>query len=369
MGMRRFFKRLFSFLLILIIVALCYYFRKDWFIEQYHHAKGVYYIYKGDRAYSVDNMGKTLDYYIRGLQLYPKHFEAWFNLGNIYAVHEDYYSAVDAYRHAIEANPKYVMARMNLGIVYSEDLGFFDDAIEQFDTVTQLRILKLWIPFVYSNVKSVKTNRGLAYFNKGVAYRQKALYLPHEKQYLVYKYLGKAIEAYTDALKILKKNYDLYYNRAVAHHLRGEYKDAGLDYCKAIQLEPMKFEGHYNLAVLLRRLNRNRDSISELEKAALLISESPSSTSVQTAYIFNLLNEVTRRLITSDEYYTQKLTDEPVGAIKYTYVNGRIVADEEFDKAMYKNFQTCAGIAFFKDYDEDEQGMEKDLGITSNPWQ
>ena len=100
-----------------------------------------------------------------------------------------------------------------------------------------------------------------------------------------------------------------------------------------------------------------------------MVSESPNSSSVQTAYIFNLLNEVTRRLITSDEYYTQKLTDEPVGAIKYTYVNGRIVADEEFDKAMYKNFHTCAGIAFFKDYDEDEQGTEKDLGITSNPWE
>ena len=355
MGMRLFYKRLFSLLLILIIIALCYFFCKGWFIEQYRHAKGVYYIYKGDRAYSVDNLGKTLDYYTRGLELYPKHYEAWFNLGNIYAVHEDYYSAVDAYKKAIEANPKFVMARMNLGIVYSEDLGFFDDAIEQFDTITQLRLFKLWIPFVYSNVKSVKANRGIAYFNKGVAYRQKALYLPLEKQYLAYQYLGNAIEAYTKSLKILKKNYDLYYNRAVAHHLRGEYREAGLDYCKAIQLEPMKFEGHYNLAVLLRRVNRNRDSISELEKAALLISESPGSSSVQTAYIFNLLNEVTRRFITSDEYYTQKLTDEPAGSIKYTYVNGRVVADDEFDKAMLKNFKTCAGIEFFEENDDIER--------------
>ena len=43
-------------------------------------------------------------------------------------------------------------------------------------------------------------------------------------------------------------------------------------------------------------------------------------------------------------------------------------ADEEFDKAMYNNFKTCAGIAFFNDYD-DEKGVEKDLGITSNPWE
>ena len=346
--MKHLYKKLFSLLLFLAIAYGCYYYQ-DWFKEQYRHAKGVYYIYKGDQAYSADNMGKTLEYYLKGLQLYPKHYEAWFNLGNIYAVHEDYYAAVDAYEHAIEANPKFVMARMNLGIVYSEDLGFFDEAIQQFDTVTQIKLLKLWIPYVYSNVKSIKTNRGLAYFNKGVAFRQKALYLPLEKQHLAYEYLGHAIEAYTKSLKILRKNYDIYYNRAVAHHLREEYKKAGLDYCKAIKLDPMRFEGHYNLAVLLRRVNRNRESISELEKAAMLISETPNSSSVQTAYIFNLLNEVTRRFITSDEYYTQRLTDEPAGSIKYTYINGRIVADDEFDKAMYNNFKTCAGFDYFNE--------------------
>ncbi len=364
--MKIFLRKLFPILLILILAMIGYFFFRGWIIEQYHHAKGVYYIFRGDRAYMVDNMGKTLEFYKKGLNLYPKHYEAWFNLGNIYAVHEDYYSAVDAYEHAIKANPRYVMARMNLGIVYSEDLGFFDEAIEQFDTVTQIKRIKLWIPFVYSNIKSVKGNRGLAYFNKGVAYRQKAMYLPYEKQHLVYTYLGNAIEAYTKALKFLKKNYDIYYNRAIAHHLRGEYREAGLDYCKAIDLDPMRFEGHYNLAVLLRHVNRNRDSISELQKAALLISEKPDSSSIQTAYIFNLLNEVSRRFITSDEYYTQKLTDEPTGSIKYTYVNGRVVADDEFDKAMFKNFKTCAGIAYFKD--EDEQGEQTDLGITSNPW-
>lgn len=346
--MRGSIRKLFSLLFILLLLGVGYYYR-DKVMEQYRHAKGVYYIYKGDQAYSADNMGKTLEYYLKGLELYPKHWEAWFNLGNIYAVHEDYYSAIDAYEHAIKANPKFVLARMNMGIVYSEDLGFFDEAIAQFDEVTKIKLFKIWIPYIYSNVKSVKTNIGLAHFNKGVAYCQKALYLPLEKQHLVYEYLGKAANAYTDALKVIKKNYDIYYNRAVVRHLRGEYKQAGLDYCKAIEINPMKFEGHYNLAVLLRRVNRNRESIAELEKAAMLISESSSSSEVQTAYIFNLLNEVSRRFITSDEYYTQRLSDEPIGSINYTYVNGRIVANEEFDKAMYKNFQTCAGIGYFKE--------------------
>lgn len=346
--MIRFLRKLFPLLFILALCAVGYYYR-DWVMEQYRHAKGVYYIYKGDQAYSKDNMGKTLEYYLKGVELYPKHYEAWFNLGNIYAVHEDYYSAIDAYEHAIEANPKFVLARMNLGIVYSDELGFFDEAIQQFDEVAKIKLFKLWIPYVYSNVKSTKANKGLAYFNKGVAYRQKALYLPLEKQYLIYEYLGKAIEAYTKASKEISESYDIYYNRAVAHHLRGEYKQAGLDYCKAIEITPTNFEGHYNLAVLLRRLNKNRESIAELEKAAILISENPRSSEVQTAYIFNLLNEVSRRFITSDEYYTQKLTDAPVGSINYTYVNGQIIADDDFDKAMKENFQTCAGINYFKE--------------------
>jgi len=347
----RFFKKIFVFILLLLAAYFCY-LHVSWFKEQYRHAKGIYYIYKGDCAYSADNMGKTLEYYTAGLKLFPKHYEAWFNLGNIYAVHEDYYSAVDAYLHAIEANPKFVMARMNLGIVYSEDLGMFDDAIEQFEAIPKIKLFKLWIPYVYSNIKSIKANRGLAYFNKGVAWKQKAMYLPYEKRYLMYEYLGNAIESYTKAMQFIKNNYDIYYNRAVARHLRGDYKDAGLDYCRAIDIAPMKFEGHYNLAVLLNHLNRSLDSASELKKAAILISESPSSSTIETAYIFNLLNEVTRKLIISDEYYTQKLTDSPMERLSYTYINGNIVSSEDFDKAIYQNFKTCAGFIFFKDDEE-----------------
>ena len=353
--MKRIFRKILSKLFVLILIALVFllgYYCRDKIKSAVMKMKGVYYIYKGDQAYAQDNMARTLDYYNKGLELFPGHYEAWFNLGNIYAVYEDYYSAVDAYQHAIKYNPKFVMARMNLGIVYSEDMGFFDEAIEQFDEVTKIRLWRLWIPFVYSNVKSVRANRGLAYFNKGVAYKQKAMYLPLERKYLAYQYLGEAVEAYTKSLKFLKNNFDIYFNRAVAHHLRGEYRDAGLDYCKAIKTEPMRYEAHYNLAVLHRHMKHYRESISELEKAALLISESPSDTSLQSAYIFNLLNEVSRRFITSDDFGTQRLTDEPTTGVAYTYINGRIVADEQFDKAMMNNFKTCAGFEVFNEEED-----------------
>ena len=360
--MKRFFKKVFSFLFTACILFLIWHFFHGWIYNQYLKAKGVYYIYKGDQAYSQDNMAKTLEFYKRGLVYYPGHYEAWFNLGNIYAVYEDYASAVDAYQNAITHNPKFVMARMNLGIVYSEDLGLFDAAIEQFDTILDIKLFQLWIPFVYSNVKSIRGNRGIAYFNKGVAYKQKAMYLPYEEKSQMNPLLDKAIEAYTKALKYLKKNYDVYYNRAIARHLRGDYKKAGLDYCEAIKIKPTKFEAHYNLAVLLRRMNHYRDSISELEKAAILSTEDKEINELQTAYIFNLLNEVSRRFVNSDEYGVEKLTDKPTGSISYTYVNGRIVADDDFDKAMQKNFRTCAGYETFiaPDDEEEERGYSFD---------
>lgn len=356
--MKRFLKKLFSLVILAAVLYGVWFFFRDGIVTQVKKAEGVYFIYKGDQAYSQDDMAKTLEYYKRGLALYPGHYEAWFNLGNIYAVYEDYFSAVDAYKHAIEHNPKFVMARMNLGIVYSEDLGWFDEAIEQFDQIPRIGLFNLWIPFVYSNVKSIRANKGIAYFNKGVAYKQKAMFLPLDRKYLMREYLGEAIEAYTKALKFLKKNYDVYYNRAVAYHLRGDYKQAGLDYCKAIEFQPTKFEAHYNLAVLLRGMSKYRESISELEKAALLITESPQSSDVQTAYIFNLLNEVSRKFINSDEYGVAKLTDKPTGSISYTYVNGRIVADDDFDKAMAKNFKTCVGFDIFNKKDEDNSLYE-----------
>lgn len=358
--MKRFFKKLFSLIFIAAVLYGVWYFFHDWIMVQVRKAEGVYYIYKGDQAYSQDNMSKTLYFYKRGLDLYPGHYEAWYNLGNIYAVYEDYFSAVDAYKNAIEHNPKFVMAKMNLGIVYSEDLGWFDEAIEQFSEIPKIGLFSLWIPFVYSNVKSIRTNKGIAYYNMGVAYKQKAMFLPFEKKYLMHEYLGDAIDAYTKALKFLKKNYDVYYNRAVAYHLRGDYKLAGLDYCKAIEYQPTKFEAHYNLAVLLRGMSKYRESISELEKAALLITESPDSSEVETAYIFNLLNEVSRKFINSDEYGVAKLTDKPTGSLSYTYVNGRIVADDDFDKAMAKNFKTCAGFDIFNKKDDEEKSFFED---------
>ena len=48
----------------------------------------MYYVYKGDKAYQKMNMQKAISFYNKGLHLYPQHYGAWYNLGNIYVEYE-----------------------------------------------------------------------------------------------------------------------------------------------------------------------------------------------------------------------------------------------------------------------------------------
>ena len=349
--MKRFFKFLFSVLLLIIGIVVVFFW---WGVvdEQVKHAQGVYYIYKGDKAYFKNNMKKTIYYYKKGLELYPEHFEAWFNLGNIYAVHEDYFAAIEAYQQAIKNNPKFILARMNLGNVYSEDLGDFDAAIEQYDAIINNKYRTLCIPKVYNNKISTKTNIGSAYYNRGLAYRLKSVYLPDEKRHLAGEFVEKAIQSYKKAQKFLKKDYANSYNMGLAYHVQGDFTNAAKCYCQAIEYSPMNFEAHYNLAVLLRNLNYYKASLDEFQKAALIISEDPNATN-QALYVFNLLNEATRLLIYNEEADISRLTDEPMYISGYTYIGGKVVPKEDLDKAILDNFKKCSAGIFLTEKKDD----------------
>ena len=68
----------------------------------------------------------------------------------------------------------------------------------------------------------------------------------------------------------------------------------------------------------------------------------------------NTFPSIAKRLgINSDEYYTQKLSLPDTEGGSYTYIHGKVVADEDFDKAIYKNFKTCSGFAYFRDENEE----------------
>lgn len=351
--MGKLFKFLFSktsIVILSIICGFCLFFYWGWFEKQYDKCVGMYYVYEGDQAYKKENLQKAIDFYVRGLNLYPEHYGAWYNLGNIYVQYEDYYSAADAYEKAIEHNHKYTVARMNLGIISTEKLGNFNESINQYKAIIGTRKHLWFIPFVFSNLKSEKTNRGLAYYNMGVAFREKSLYMDRDREHS-YEYLMKSIQAYKNAARILKNDYDTRYNLAIVYQLAGDYQNAGLNYCRAIELKPMNYEAHYNLAVLLRHLRMYKEAYNEIEKAGILITNGGSVNPNVATYIFDILNDVSRTLVVNDEYrYLIEHFDNSQEAKALTYVNGKIVATDALDRAMLQNFKTCDTKQFFKDY-------------------
>lgn len=342
-------RRLFSFLLIVAFIASIFVY-PNWYKRQINKAKGMYYVAQGDKYLRKQKFQKAIDNYLVGLNLYPEHYGAWFNLGNIYVAYEDYYSAVDAYGKAIKYNPNYVLARMNYGIISVEKLGNFDEAIDQYNQIIGIKRKLVYIPFVFNNLRSYKTNIGLAYYNKGVAYRQKSTYLDqewhHQQQYLL-----EAIKAYQEAVKILKDDYDARYNLALAYHLNQDYNLAGLTYCEAIKLAPMNYEAHYNLAILLSHLKYYKEALSEMHKANTLIASSDGGSNRQR-YVFDVMNDVTRMIMQEEDgmkYLMEKFEQGPDAKVELTYVRGRLVASDDLDKAMIKNFQTCASKDIFQD--------------------
>ena len=139
---------------------------------------GMYYVHIGDEAYRKNDMQEAVDAYQNGLKLFPEHYEAWLNLGNIYVAYEDYYSAAQAYQNAILAKENYTLARMNLGIISAEKLGDFDSAIAEYQSIIDSKRFLLSIPFLFNNKKSETDNKAIAYYNMIRAYSQKAFYLP-----------------------------------------------------------------------------------------------------------------------------------------------------------------------------------------------
>ena len=380
--MRRVLSALFS-LFVIGLIAVAVYFNQQFAFTQVDKVKGMYYVYKGDKAYHNLKMQKAINYYKKGLNLYPQHYGAWYNLGNIYVAYEDYQSALDAYANAYKHNPKMMIARMNHGIISSEKLGDFDSALDQYQKVIETKRKLISIPYVYSNKVSYKENKAIAYYNIGVTYRLKSLYSSDDWE-LKRKYLSKAIDAYEKSIEIHPDSYDAQYNLGVAYHSIGDFDNAGKCYCKAIKISPMNYEAHYNLAILLRKKRLFNEAYDEIDKALTLITALNENGAIQR-YVTIVMNDITRNVYLNEEYrrYLQTILDEEkrkisqhmakndkdivakedkngkttdsITSVGINFINGKIVATEELDQAILENFGQCPSISYFDpDYGKED---------------
>lgn len=386
-------KKLLSLLFTLFVLAavvIAAYFNQQFVLKQVNKVKGVYYVYKGDKAYKEMDMVQAIRLYNQGVKLYPAHYGAWYNLGNIYVAYEDYNSALYAYSQAFKYNPKMMIARMNYGIIASEKMGDFDAALKQYNEIIKTKRRLLSIPYVFNNKISYTENKAIAYYNIGVTYKLKSLYTGADWE-LQRKYLAKAIEAYKKSIKINPNSYDAQFNLGLAYHVAGDYDGAGRCYCKAISLSPMQYEAHYNLAVLLKKMGHYKEAYDEIDKATTLITALDENSSLQQ-YVAIVMNDITRNVYQNDEYkrYLASILEEekqktPQHMVKdekeiktkikdnkqkgknkdkkkskdevfgetltspgINFVNGKIVATEELDQAILENFGACPSMSYFE---------------------
>ena len=359
-------------LLVLSGIGVAVYFNQHFVKTQIDKVRGMYYVYQGDKSYSKMQMQKAIGFYNQGLKFYPQHYGAWYNLGNIYVAYEDYYSALYAYSEAFKYNPRMMIARMNYGIIATEKLGDFDSALNQYNKIIHTKRRLLSIPYVFNNRISYKANRAIAYYNIGVTYRLKSLYANDDWE-LQRRYLAKAIDAYRKSIEINPKSYDTQFNLGLAYHISGNYDEAGKCYCRAINLAPMNYEAHYNLAVLLRKLGHYKDAYDEIEKASTLITALDENSATQQ-YVAIVMNDIMRSVYSEDSYRQnlQAILDEEKSKTKkmakkklrsketekdkendsitspgINFVNGKIVATEELDKAILESFGKCPSMLYF----------------------
>lgn len=334
-------------LVIVLVTAVSIFLFPNWYEKQYKKIWGYYYVYKGDKAYRAAKYQKAVDYYVKGLKYYPEHTKARCNLGNMYVVFENYYAAADAYDEALQYDPNYMVCRMDYGIILSERLANYDKAVQQYHQVVDSKPFVLYIPFIYNNLKSVKANRGLAYYNMGVAYRNKSIFLG-DRTLAAHQYLKKAKESYKDAKKLLPKDYDTHYNSALTNQLLGNVKEAGLEYCKAIQLKPYNFEAHYNYALLLRSLKFYKEAMSELEKAGMLADNDADA--AQLKYIYEVLGDVRQRLVNAGEieFLNSRVDESGMDSSELAYRDGKVILKEDSDKLLTKRLKACPKKEYFE---------------------
>ena len=128
-----------------------------------------------------------------------------------------------------------------------------------------------------------------------------------------------------------------------------EKLEAGLEYCRAIEIKPENFEAHYNYALLLRSLNFHKEALTELEKAGMLANKEADA--AQQKYIFEVLGEVRQKLISKGEgeYLKNRTEESATDNSELAYKDGKVIINEKADKIFRKKLMTCPMKQYFED--------------------
>jgi len=333
-----FVRNVFIFLVLLGVVILVYIF-SDSIFKYIIHGKSFYQVYLGDKDYKKGNYPEAIEHYNKAIKLYPKHTKARYNLANIYVAFEDYQSAIGEYKKVLKYKPDYLNARISMGIIYAEELLEFDEAIKQYQKVVDTKTRFINIPLIYDNKRYVMNTKAIAYYNMGLAYRDKSM-LFTENSSRFRKLLSNAVEAYKKSLVLKSDNYSAQFNLALTKHLMGHYSEALAGYCKALLISPLDYEAHYNLAVLLREKRMYKPAFEEFKNAGALMDYTGDT--YRAAYIYSMLSEVSQMAMAEYGYTSKDLLNKLDEELKEegSLTEARSYTLKDMEKNLIKRIKT-----------------------------
>jgi len=165
------------------------------------------YYLKGFNFIQLKDTTKSISSFRTAVEQDPEFFEAYMQLGTIFASLHDPIS-LDYFNNALEVKPGNKEALYGIGM-YQQENGLYNDAF-----------------ITYAKLTKAHPNFKEAHFNIGYTH-----------MYYLQMY-SEAKSYFTDAINVDPNYYQAYYNRGYCHELLGDIRNAELDYKKALSIQP-----------------------------------------------------------------------------------------------------------------------------------
>ncbi|HDT14895.1 MAG TPA: tetratricopeptide repeat protein, partial [Firmicutes bacterium] len=144
-------------------------------------------LYTGNAYNALKNIDKAVEFYNRGLLMFPYFIESHYNVGNVYMNNGMTEKAVEEYQKVLSLNPKFTGALNNLGNIYF-NRNKFNKAIDMYISALS------YTP----GLADTRYNLGAAYFRIGKyqdAYRELKKTLEYDPGYALAKEWVSKLEA------------------------------------------------------------------------------------------------------------------------------------------------------------------------------
>jgi tetratricopeptide (TPR) repeat protein len=229
--------------------------KKDW-EEMMQRVSGHLFHLLGLRAYEEGLYDNAITYISRAIQINPREFLYFYNIGVSFAAKNSIDEALDSFRKALDLNPFYAEAYNNLGLALANK-GLISEAIDNYNKALELN----------PDSAEAYNNLGLALANKGL--------------------ISEAIDNYNKALELNPDSAEAYNNLGNAFADLEMLDEAVNNFKKAIMLKPDFIAAYYNLGIVFSDQGMLQEAIQNYEKA-LSLNNDFAEAHLNVAYVYLL---------------------------------------------------------------------------------